>query len=189
MGLYEPYKEKMRVQEIRARKRAIREDKARAKQKEKEKYKQLYKEELAKERAKLKAQRESDIEQYKTKRAIEKAHARAISRVKPFTPSALFKMPSKRLTPEQKRRLKKAGVDIGKTTVALGKAGLSILDKMFSEKKRSPKRKYKKKAPTRKYKKKTTKRKTTKRKGKSYYCRKCKQRHSYSSKIGRRHRR
>jgi len=176
--MYEPYVEKIERQELRAKRKAKR-----------EKYKILYKEELAKERAKLQAQKEIDIELYKTKRAIQKAHAKAISKVKPFTPRDGFKMPSKRLTPEQKRRLKKAGVDIGKTTVTLGKAGLSILDKMFSEKKRSPKRKYKKKAPTRKYKKKTTKRKTTKRKGKSYYCRKCKQRHSYSSKIGRRHRR
>jgi len=35
---------------------------------------------------------------------------------------------------------------------------------------------------------KKTKRKTVKHKGKTYYCRKCHKRHSYTSKIGRKHR-
>lgn len=190
ISLYEPYIEKMRVDEIRAKRKAVRQEKARLRKEKREKYKIMYKEELAKERAKLKAQRETDIELYKTKRAIEKAHARARARVKPFTPSTIFKMPSKRLTPEQKRKLKKAGVEIGKTTVSLGKTALSILDTMYSDKKRSPKRKYKKKTTKRKYTptKRKYKKKTTKRKGKTYYCRKCKQKHSYSSKIGRKHR-
>lgn len=197
MGLYEPAIEKMRIDEIRAKRKAKRMEKARIRKEKREKYKIMYKEELSKERAKLQAQKEKDIEVYKTKRAIQKAHDKARSRVKPFTPSTMFKMPSKRLTPEQKRKLKKAGVDVGKTTVKLGKTGLSILDSLYGggkgglkiTKKRSPTRKYKKKTPTRKYKKKTTKRKTTKRKSKTYYCHKCKQRHAYSSKIGKKHRR
>ena len=188
----------MHTKEIRERKMAQIKEKFAQKKAQREKYKELYKVELEKERAKLKAQRESDIEEFKTKRAIEKAHARARTRVKPFTPSTIFKMPSKRLTPEQKRKLKKAGVDIGKTTVSLGKSALQLLDKMYGDKptkrkttKRKPaKRKYKKKTPKRKYTptKRKYKKKTAKRKGKTYYCRKCKQRHSYSSKIGRKHR-
>ena len=186
MGLYEPAIEKMRVDEIRAKRKAVRQEKARLRQEKREKYKKLYKEELEKERAKLKAQRESDIEQFKTKRAIEKAHARARARVKPFTPSTMFKIPSKRLTPEQKQKLKKAGVDVGKTTVKIGKKGLKLLDAMYGSGRKTTKRKtYKRKS----YKKKSTKRKTPKRKGKTYYCYKCKKRHAYSSKIGRKHRR
>lgn len=192
MGLYEPAIEKMRVDEIRAKRKQKRELKSAYKQAEKEKYKRLYKQELEKERAKLKAQRESDIEEFKTKRAIEKAHARARARVKPFTPSTIFKIHPKRLTPEQKRKLKKAGVEIGKTTVSLGKSALKMLDAMYSDKptKRKPaKRKYKKKTTKRKYTptKRKYKKKTAKRKGKTYYCRKCHKRHSYSSKIGRKH--
>lgn len=174
----------MHTAEIRAKRKAIRLEKARVRQAEKEKYKRLYREELATERAKLQAQKEKDIELFKTKRAIEKAHAKALRRVKPFTPRTMFKMPSKRLTPEQKRKLKKAGVEVGKTTVKLGKAGLKILDAMYGTGRKPSKRKpYKRKT----YKKKPTKRKTPKRK-KSYYCYKCKKRHAYSSKIGRKHR-
>ena len=191
MGLYEPEKEKQRVQEIREMKRAVRHEKARRRKEKREKYKKMYKEELAKERAKLQAQKEKDIEVYRTKSATEKAQRRARARVKPFTPRKSFKIPSKRLSPEQKRALKKAGIDTGKTIVSLGKSGMNILDQMFSAKptykKRSTKRKTTKRKTTptkRKYKK-----KITKRKGKTYYCYKCKARHSYTSKIGRKHRR
>lgn len=189
MGLYEPAIEKMRVEEIRTKRKAVRQEKARLRREKREKYKILYKEELAKERAKLKAERERDIELYKTKRAIEKAHTRAKARVKPFTPSTIFKLHPKRLTPEQKRKLKKAGVEIGKTTVSLGKSALKMLDTMYSGK--PTKRKYPKRKPAkRKYTptKRKYKKKTPKRKGKTYYCRKCKKRHAYSSKIGRKHR-
>ena len=192
MGLYEPAIEQMRVDEIRAKRKAVRQEKARLRQEKRQKYKQLYKEELARERAKLKAQRESDIEQFKTKRAIEKAHARARLRVRPFTPKTVFKIPSTRLTPEQKQKLKKAGVEVGKTTVKLGKKGLKILDAMYGSGRKPTKRKtYKRKPSKQTYKKtykKAFKKKKAKRKGKTYYCRKCKQRHAYSSKIGRRHR-
>ena len=198
MGLYEPEVDKIRRAEIREKKRAERLQKYALKKEKREKYKVLYREELAKERAKLKAEKERDIEVFKTKRAIQKAHDRARAKVKPFTPRTLFKMPSKRLTPEQKRKLKKAGVDVGKTTVLLGKSALKLLDAMYGDKKTSKRKTYKRKTykrkpAKRKYKKKTTKRKTTKqktakRKGKTYYCRKCHKRHSYSSKIGRKHR-
>ena len=190
MGLYEPEKEKQRVREIREVRRKIRQEKARLRKEKREKYKVLFKEELAKERAKLQAQKEKDIDVYKSKKAIDKAHSRARARVKPFTPRSGLKIRSKRLSPEQKRALKKAGIDTGKTIVKIGQTGMNILDAMYGggkgglkiTKKRSTKRKT---TPTkRKYKK-----KTTKRRGKTYYCRKCGQRHSYSSKIGRKHRR
>jgi hypothetical protein len=189
-GLYEPEKEKQRVQEIREMKRAVRLEKAKARKEKREKYKKMYKEELAKERAKLQAQKEKDIEVYKTKSALDRAQRKARSRVKPFTPRRGLKIPSKRLSTEQKRKLKKAGIDTGKTIVSLGQKGLNILDAMYGggkgglkvTKRRSGKRKT---TPT----KRKTSRKTPKRKGKTYYCYKCKARHSYTSKIGRKHRR
>lgn len=183
MGLYEPEKEKQRVREIRDMRKAVRHEKARLRKEKREKYSKLYKEELAKRRAELQAQKEKDIDVYKSKRALDRAERRARAKVKPFTPRNGLKLPTKRLSPEQKRKLKKAGYDTGKTFVWLGQKGLSLLDTMYDggkgglklSKKRSTKHK-------------TTKRKTTKRRGKTYYCRKCKARHSYTSKIGKKHR-
>ena len=180
-GLYEPEKEKMRVAEIKLQLKSERLKKALAKKEKREKYKKLYKEELAKERAKLQAQKEKDIDVYKSKKAIEKAHSRARARVKPFTPRSGLKIHSKRLSPEQKRALKKAGIDTGKTIVKIGQTGMNILDAMYGGGRGGLKVTKRKKSTKRK-------RTPTKRKGKTYYCRKCKQRHSFSSKIGRKHR-
>jgi len=47
MSLYEPAIERMRVEEIRAKRKAIRQEKARIRQEKREKYKILYKYELA----------------------------------------------------------------------------------------------------------------------------------------------
>ena len=179
MSLYEPEIEKQKVQKIRAVRKKIRQEKARLRKEKREKYKTLFKEELAKERARLQAQKEKDVDAYKSKKAVDKAHRQARARVKPFTPKTSLKIRSKRLSPEQKRKLKKAGIDTGKTVISLGKSGMKLLDEMFGAKPT-----YKKRSTKRK----TTKRKTTKRKGKTYYCRKCKARHSYTSKIGRKHR-
>lgn len=186
-GLYQPEKEKQRVQEIRDMKKAVRHEKTRLRKEKREKYSKLYKEELAKRRAELQAQKEKDIDVYKSKRALDRAERRAMAKVKPFTPRSGFKLPSKRLTPEQKRKLKKAGIVAGKTTLSLGRAGLSLLDTMYGGGKGGLKL-TKKKSTKRKTTKRKTTRKTTKRKGKTYYCRKCRGRHSYTSKIGRKHR-
>lgn len=198
MSLYEPVVAKIEREEQRKIRKQKRQLKSAFKQAEKEKYQRLYKQELAKERAKLKAEKERDIEVYKTKLAIERAHTRARAKVKPFTPKTLFTVHPKRLTPEQKRRLKKAGATIGKTSISIGKSGLNLLDKMFSDaptKRKPTKRKTYKRKPTKRktYKRKPTKRKVTSRKrsitkGKTYYCRKCHKRHSYRSKVGRTHR-
>jgi hypothetical protein len=195
-GLYEPEKEKMRVAEIRSKRKAERLEKAIARKEKRQKYRKLYKEELTKHRATLQAQKEKDIDEYKTRIAKEKAERHARGRVKPFRPRNGYKAPSK-------AQLTKAGIEGGKLAVKYGQKGLSLLDSMYGggrgglkvTKKRSPKRKTtKRKTTKRKTTKRTpTKRKTSrkapKRKGKSYYCYKCRKRHSYTSKIGRKHKR
>lgn len=184
MSLYEPELEKQRVQEIRSMRKAVRHEKARLRKEKREKYKIVYKEELAKKKAELQAQKEIDKDTYKSKQAIDRAQRKARARVKPFTPRNGLKTPSR-------AQLKRMGA----TGVKYGKQGLSTMDKLFSDKptsrKRTTKRKTtKRKTPKRKtIKRKTTKRKNQKRKGKTYYCRKCKARHSYTSKVGKKHRR
>ena len=183
MGLYEPEKEKRRVQEIRDMRKAVRHEKARRKKEKREKYKKLYKEELAKHRAKLQAQKEKDIEVYRTKLAIEKAQRKARARVKPFTPRSGLKVPSK----AQLRKMGVTSVKVSKQTGRLlfrtAKYGWSTMEKMFGDTPSPRKRTYKRKTTKRK-----GKRKSPQKKGKTYYCRKCRKRHSYSSKIGRKHR-
>ena len=178
-GLYEPFKEKERVREIRERRKAVRHEKARRKLAEKEKYEKLYREELAKQKAKLKAEREHAIKEFKTARAIEKAKRHARTRVRPFAPRKGLKVPSYEIDKEKVKKIKK-GVKKGtKLAVKYGKIGLATLGKMYDEPK------------TRK--RKTVKRKPVRRKAKpktrTYYCRKCRKRHSYTSKIGKMHRR
>ena len=119
---------------------------------------------------------------------MDKAKRQARRKVKPFSPRNGLKLPTKRLSPEQKRKLKKAGYDTGKSVVWLGQKGLNLLDTMYGGGKGGLKLSKKKSTKRKSYKRKSTKKKSSKRKGKTYYCRKCHKRHSFTSKIGRKHR-
>ena len=180
ISLYEPEKEKERVKEIREMRRAVRHEKARQRKAKREKYKELYKTELAKKKAELQAEREHARESYRTTQAIEKARRRARARVRPFVPRKGLKVPSIAV---DKERVKKGARVGGKLAVKYAKIGLKTLDKMYGGK---PK-------PRKRTKRKTTKHKTYKttarQNGKTYYCYKCRKRHSYTSKIGRKHKR
>lgn len=84
-----------------------------------EKYRKLYQDELAKQRAKLQAQKENDIDLYKTKLTIDKAHRHARARVKPFIPRKSLKCPSK-------AQLQKTG----KVLYNTGKSFIDVLQKI-----------------------------------------------------------
>jgi len=181
MGLYEPSKEKERVQEIRDIHKAVREKKARRKKEKREKYKTIYKTEFAKQKAKLQAQKEIDVEQYKTTKATEKAKRHARARVKPFAPRNGLKAPSMKI---DKTKVRKGIKTSSEFALRYGKLGMKTLDRIYGGKS-TPRKRTKHKTVKRK----TVKHKKVKPKGKTYYCRKCHKRHSYTSKIGKKHRR